>query len=73
VLAMLEAPGTTTGGAQALKKPAADLPLFSVMPKEPEYKPSAVEDALTLIDPYGMSPREALEALYALKNKLENG
>jgi DNA mismatch repair protein MutS len=48
------------------KKISADLPLFSVAPKEPP-KPSAVETALKDIDPDSLSPREALEALYALK------
>ncbi len=33
--------------------------------------PSPVEAALAGIDPDGLSPREALDALYALKKKLE--
>ncbi len=46
-----------------------DLPLFA--PTAPaavaEAAPSAVEEALAGIDVDGMSPREALEALYRLK------
>jgi DNA mismatch repair protein MutS len=51
-------------------KPAADLPLFSAAPKEAP-KPSAVEQALQKIDPDTLSPKEALEALYALREKLK--
>ena len=47
-----------------------DLPLFA--PSAPaavaEAAPSAVEDALAGMDVDGMSPREALEALYRLKS-----
>jgi DNA mismatch repair protein MutS len=43
-----------------------DLPLFSAVPKE-KPKPSAVEEALKHLNPDAMSPREALDALYALK------
>ena len=48
----------------------AELPLFSVVPKAAPEKPSEVEKALRRINPDGMSPREALDALYALKEKL---
>ncbi|TPW30119.1 DNA mismatch repair protein MutS [Martelella alba] len=59
------------------KNPAAslidDLPLFQVAmraaPAEPE--PSQVEALLETINPDEMSPREALDALYALKAKLQ--
>jgi DNA mismatch repair protein MutS len=42
------------------------LPLFA-MAAEPEHAPDALAAELELIDPDGMSPREALEALYRLK------
>jgi DNA mismatch repair protein MutS len=46
-----------------------DLPLFSAQAPGPEARsgPSPVETALSDMDPDGMSPREALEALYRLK------
>ncbi len=45
------------------------LPLFEVAAPAPQPKwgPSPVEEALKGLDPDGMSPREALEALYRLK------
>jgi DNA mismatch repair protein MutS len=48
-----------------------DLPLFAAV-AEPEarYGPSAVEEALAALDPDGMSPREAMDALYRLKGLL---
>ncbi|MBI1214304.1 MAG: DNA mismatch repair protein MutS [Alphaproteobacteria bacterium] len=73
VLGMLQNPDNATGsGTKVLKKPAADLPLFSVMPKEVAPEPSAVEESLKIIDPDSLSPREALEALYALKKQLKS-
>lgn len=68
VLETLESPEAGKKG----KKPTADLPLFSVMPKEAPAKPSEIEEALKLVDPDTLSPKEALEALYALKEKLES-
>lgn len=54
-------------------KTMSDLPLFSAAPKEPaKPKTSAVEDALKALDPDSMSPRDALDALYALKSKLNS-
>ncbi len=51
----------------ALARLADDLPLFSsAAPQEP--KTSALDDALKDINPDTLSPREALDALYALKN-----
>ena len=46
-----------------------DLPLFATTAPAAvaESAPSAVEDALSGMDVDGMSPREALEALYRLK------
>ncbi len=50
----------------------AQVDLFAVPPALPEAAPSAVEAALAAINPDDLSPRDALEALYALK-KLEAG
>jgi DNA mismatch repair protein MutS len=46
-----------------------DLPLFAAaaVAEPPRAAPSIVEDALRALDPDGMSPREAMEALYRLK------
>ncbi|MEW5686491.1 MAG: DNA mismatch repair protein MutS [Pseudomonadota bacterium] len=45
-----------------------DLPLFAAVAEpEAKYGPSKVEEALTVLDVDGMSPREALDALYRLK------
>jgi len=48
-----------------------DLPLFAAA-AEPaaSYGPSPAEDALRALEPDGMSPREAMEALYRLKGLL---
>ncbi|TNB46161.1 DNA mismatch repair protein MutS [Martelella lutilitoris] len=60
------------------KNPAAslidDLPLFqaAIRAPEPEAKPSEVEAMLSGLRPDDMTPREALEALYALKRKIED-
>ncbi|MBU6373709.1 MAG: DNA mismatch repair protein MutS [Alphaproteobacteria bacterium] len=53
--------GRMSGGLDA-------LPLFADAPPPPE--PSVVEAKLAALDPDSMSPREALEALYALKKLL---
>jgi DNA mismatch repair protein MutS len=48
-----------------------DLPLFAMAVAEPEsHGPSAVEEALRALDLDGMSPREAMDALYRLKGQL---
>ncbi|MDP1872896.1 DNA mismatch repair protein MutS [Phenylobacterium sp.] len=48
-----------------------DLPLFALGVAEPEtHGPSAVEAALRDLDLDGMSPREAMDALYRLKGQL---
>ena len=63
VLARLEAGRDATGGIAA---GLDDLPLFASQPAEaPTADPLA--EALGAIDPDTLSPREALEALYALK------
>ena len=46
-----------------------DLPLFAAQPALPA-KPSAVEEQLRSLSPDSLTPREALELLYALKAKL---
>jgi DNA mismatch repair protein MutS len=48
-----------------------DLPLFAAV-AEPaaNFGPSPAEEALRVMDPDGMSPREAMEALYRLKGLL---
>ena len=47
-----------------------DLPLFAAQPVKPEAKSSAVEDELRKISPDALSPKEALDLIYALKSKL---
>ncbi|TRL30979.1 DNA mismatch repair protein MutS [Rhizobium straminoryzae] len=59
------------------KNPASqlidDLPLFQVAVRKEQEKrgPSKVEEALKAINPDDMTPREALDALYALKKQLD--
>ena len=62
------------------KNPASqlidDLPLFQVAIRREEVAkagPSKVEEALKSLNPDDMTPREAMEALYALKKQLGNG
>lgn len=51
-----------------IKALSDDLPLFASLKKEEEQKaPSAVESALTEINPDDLTPREALDELYRLK------
>jgi DNA mismatch repair protein MutS len=64
VLARLEANGGSTR-----VEIADDLPLFAQ--GMAEHAPSALEAALAEINPDGLSPREALEALYRLKAAAE--
>ncbi len=45
--------------------------LFAPPPPAPAAAPSAVEALLSEIDPDALSPREALDALYRLKKKLD--
>ncbi|WP_300579152.1 DNA mismatch repair protein MutS [Phenylobacterium sp.] len=48
-----------------------DLPLFALSVAEPDVPgPSPVEEALRSLDLDGMSPREAMDALYRLKGQL---
>ena len=60
-----------SGGGNSTKKLADDLPLFSAMRPAPApvaKGPSEVEKAVSALNPDEMTPREALEALYRLKN-----
>jgi DNA mismatch repair protein MutS len=53
-----------------------DLPLFAALAPQPMpgfAEPSAVEEQLKTLDLDGMSPREAMEALYRLKGLLGGG
>ena len=55
----------------AIARLADDLPLFAaVRNPQAEPEPSQVEKALAALDPDSLSPREALEQLYALKRLL---
>ena len=65
ILAKLESDGSP---AAAL----ADLPLFSATPVEAPRKPSRAEERLKAINPDELTPREALDALYALKGLLDD-
>ncbi|MBA3729925.1 MAG: DNA mismatch repair protein MutS, partial [Sphingomonas sp.] len=62
VLAKLEAGRDATGGIAA---GLDDLPLFAAA--APEAAPDPLASALAGIDPDALTPREALDALYALK------
>jgi DNA mismatch repair protein MutS len=59
--------GAANGGLGHLD----DLPLFAAV-AEPaaSYGPSPVDEAVRALDPDGMSPREAMDALYRLKGLL---
>jgi DNA mismatch repair protein MutS len=63
VLAKLEAGRDATGGIAA---GLDDLPLFAAV-TEPEPVRDELADAVTALEPDALTPREALEALYALK------
>jgi len=74
VLAKLEAQDR----GQGAKVLVDDLPLFAITSRAPEEErqPSEAEllmDAVKALHPDEMSPREALDALYALKAKLPKG
>jgi DNA mismatch repair protein MutS len=71
VLAVLEKGDQSS----AVTRLADDLPLFAAAPARPtsgavKTKESEVEKALAEINPDELSPREALEALYALRQRL---
>jgi DNA mismatch repair protein MutS len=59
--------------SSAVTKLADDLPLFAAAqqpsaPPPPSAEPSAAERLLAEVNPDELSPREALEVLYRLKN-----
>ncbi|MBV9262402.1 MAG: DNA mismatch repair protein MutS, partial [Pseudolabrys sp.] len=67
VLAKLEAEDRAT------PKGFEDLPLFSAAPPSAKHEETALDQllaALAALNPDEMSPREAMDALYALKAKL---
>jgi DNA mismatch repair protein MutS len=66
VLARLEREAVSHAGLQ-------ELPLFAAMapPAPPPSGPSPIETALASLDPDGMSPREAMDALYRLKGMVK--
>jgi DNA mismatch repair protein MutS len=49
-----------------------DLPLFAAQPVKTAAKTSAVEDDLRMISPDALTPKQALDLLYALKAKLSD-
>ena len=63
VLQMLE----TGEQSSAVTRLADDLPLFAAVARRPQPKPSAVEERLRQIDPDALTPRQALELIYALR------
>ena len=69
VLARLEAGRDATGGLAA---GLDDLPLFASLAAEPAPPLDPIADALRGIDPDALTPREALDALYALKRLLSD-
>lgn len=61
---------TLEAGAQHSVGPAPQMSLFNAAPATPE--PSAVEETLAAIDPDSLSPRQALDQIYALKRLLND-
>ena len=70
VLGRLEAGRDATGGIAA---GLDDLPLFASAAKAPEPPRDPITDALGQIDPDTLTPREAMDALYALKRLADPG
>ena len=54
-----------------IKKLADDLPLFANLKEEEQHPISLLEQALNEINPDNLSPREALNEIYHLKNLME--
>lgn len=66
VLERLESDGSDLG--------LGDLPLFTAAPTTPARRePSAVETAIQSVNPDELSPRDALDLIYALKKKSSEG
>jgi DNA mismatch repair protein MutS len=68
VLKLLESGRTGTGVSRLVD----DLPLFTVAVRRAEPPPSPVDAALRGLEPDSLSPREALDALYRLKEIQRN-
>ncbi len=64
---------TTGDQSKNLKNMSNDLPLFTAQPPAQKPQKSKVEAALKDIDPDTLTPREAQDILYALKESLKNG
>jgi len=61
--------GVTLEALEALQHAGdAQVDLFAVPPAQAAPAAGAVDEALAAIDPDSLTPREALEALYRLKN-----
>lgn len=70
VLDALEAGDRASGGGARVRALVDDLPLFSAAAAPPPHaapSASAVEAQLRALDPDALSPRDALETLYALR------
>ncbi len=70
ILDRLEKGRAQTGGLAA---GLGDLPLFAAAAQEDLARPDPLAEALAAIEPDRLSPREALEALYALKQAAAEG
>ncbi|MEL6875821.1 MAG: hypothetical protein AAGM33_10130, partial [Pseudomonadota bacterium] len=70
VLDKLEAGKAETGGLAA---GLGDLPLFAASLEEGEEPSDVLREQLEQLDIDALSPRDALEQLYALKALLESG
>lgn len=70
ILDRLEKGRAETGGLAA---GLGDLPLFAAAAQEPPAESDILAEALAGIDPDALTPREALEALYALKRTAAEG
>ena len=54
-----------------MRQDLAELPLFAAFAPAPAAAPSPLADAIAALDIDGMSPREAMEALYRLRSMVE--
>jgi DNA mismatch repair protein MutS len=70
ILSRLEAGRAATGGIAA---GLDDLPLFAAAAQEQEAPADPVREAIAAANPDAMSPRDALELVYALKRLLPDG
>ncbi|HPD83448.1 MAG TPA: DNA mismatch repair protein MutS [Alphaproteobacteria bacterium] len=63
---------TSGKDSKTLKSLGTDLPLFNAHPAAQPKQKSEIEERLKTINPDELTPREALEALYALKETLKD-